>query len=55
MPALLGTCPESLLLDNDVLGAAMRVTRGIEVNGETLSFDEIKQVCTSGRGSLPGL
>ena len=52
--SLLGTCPESLLLDNDVLGAALRVTRGIEVNAETLGFDEIKQVCTSGGGPLPG-
>ncbi len=52
--SLLGTCPESLLLDNDVLGAAMRVTRGIEVNTETLGFDEIKQVCTSGEGHYLG-
>ena len=52
--SLLGTCPESLLLDNDVLGAAMRVTRGIEVNAETLSFDEIKQVCTGGEGHYLG-
>ena len=52
--SLLGTCPESLLLDNDVLGAAMRVTRGIEVNEETLGFDEIKRVCTSGEGHYLG-
>ena len=52
--SLLGTCPESLLLDNDVLGAAMRVTRGIEVTPETLSFDEIKQVCTGGEGHYLG-
>ena len=48
--SLLGACPESLLLDNDVLGSAMRVTRGIEVTPETLSFDEIKRVCTGGEG-----
>ena len=52
--SLLGTCPESLLLDNDLLGAAMRVTRGIEVTPETLSFDEIKQVCTGGEGHYLG-
>ncbi len=52
--SLLGTCPESLLLDNDVLGAAMRVTRGIEVTPETLSFDEIKGVCTGGEGHYLG-
>ncbi len=52
--SLLGTCPESLLLDNDVLGAIGRVTRGIEVNSETLSFDEIEQVCTGGVGHYLG-
>ena len=52
--SLLGTCPESLLLDNDVLGAAMRVTRGIEVTPDTLSFDEIKAVCTGGEGHYLG-
>ena len=52
--SLLGACPESLLLDNDVLGAAMRVTRGIEVTPETLSFDEINQVCTGGEGHYLG-
>ena len=52
--SLLGTCPESLLLDNDVLGAALRVTRGIEVTPETLSFDEIKAVCTGGEGHYLG-
>ena len=52
--SLLGACPESLLLDNDVLGAAMRVTRGIEVTPETLSFDEIMEVCTGGEGHYLG-
>ena len=52
--SLLGVCPESLLLDNDVLGAAMRMTRGIEVTPETLSFDEINQVCTGGEGHYLG-
>ncbi len=52
--SLLGTCPESLLLDNDVLGAIGRVTRGIEVNSETLSFAEIEQICTSGEGHYLG-
>ena len=52
--SLLGACPESLLLDNDVLGAAMRVTRGIEVTPETLSFEEINQVCTGGEGHYLG-
>jgi trimethylamine--corrinoid protein Co-methyltransferase len=48
--SLLGACPESMLLDNDVLGAAMRVTRGIEVNEETLGFDTISGACLGGEG-----
>lgn len=52
--SLLGTCPESLLLDNDVLGATLRITRGIEVNEETLSFDTVRDICTSGEGHYLG-
>ena len=52
--SLLGTCPESLLLDNDVLGAALRITRGIEVNEYTLAFDVVKDVCLSGEGHYLG-
>ena len=52
--SLLSACPESLLLDNDVLGAAMRITRGIEVNEETLSFDNIRDVCLGGEGHYLG-
>lgn len=48
--SLLGACPESLLLDNDVLGAAMRMTRNIEVNEDTLSFETIREVCLGGEG-----
>ena len=52
--SLLGACPESLLLDNDILGAAGRVTRGIEVNSETLSLAEIERICTGGEGHYLG-
>ena len=52
--SLLGTCPESLLLDNDVLGAIGRSIRGIEVNSHTLSFEEIEQVCAGGEGHYLG-
>jgi trimethylamine--corrinoid protein Co-methyltransferase len=52
--SLLGACPESLLLDNDILGAVMRITRGIEVNEETLSFATIKEVCMDGEGHYLG-
>ena len=52
--SLLGVCPESLILDNDVLGNTLRFTRGIEVNEETLSFDNIKEVCFGGEGHYLG-
>ena len=52
--SLLGTCPESLVLDNDLLGAVGRATRGIEVNADTLSFAEIDQICSSGEGHYLG-
>lgn len=52
--SLLSTCPESLLLDNDVLGAVLRVTRGIEVNDKTLSFENLKEVCLGGEGHYLG-
>ena len=52
--SLLGACPESLLLDNDVLGAVARITRGIEVNDDTLSFENIKNVCMGGEGHYLG-
>jgi len=52
--SLLGACPESLLMDNDVLGAALRITRGIEVNEKTLSFDVLKDVCLGNKGHYLG-
>ncbi len=52
--SLLGSCPESFLLDNDVLGAVLRITRGIEVNDRTLSFDNLQEVCLNGVGHYLG-
>jgi len=52
--SLLAACPESLLIDNDVLGAALRITRGIEVNQETLSFEVLKDVCLGNKGHYLG-
>jgi trimethylamine--corrinoid protein Co-methyltransferase len=52
--SLLGACPESLLIDNDVLGAALRITRGIEVNEKTLSFEVLKDVCLGNKGHYLG-
>jgi trimethylamine---corrinoid protein Co-methyltransferase len=52
--SLLGACPESLLLDNDVLGATLRITRGIEVDEKSLGFENLKEVCLSGVGHYLG-
>jgi trimethylamine--corrinoid protein Co-methyltransferase len=52
--SLLAACPESLLIDNDILGAAMRITRGIEVSEETLSFEVLKDVCLGNKGHYLG-
>lgn len=52
--SLLGACPESILLDNDVLGAVLRITRGIEVNEKTLSFENVRDICMGGIGHYLG-
>jgi trimethylamine--corrinoid protein Co-methyltransferase len=52
--SLLGFCLESLLIDNDMIGAINRNVRGIEVNDETLAVDVIKSVCLDGPGHFLG-
>jgi len=52
--SLLGVCPESLILDNDVLGATMRAVRGVEVNEKTLGFDDLAEVCLGEKGHYMG-
>jgi trimethylamine--corrinoid protein Co-methyltransferase len=39
---------EQFVIDNDILGMAMRVVRGIEVNDETLALDAIDEVGPGG-------
>ena len=46
--SLLGFCHESLILGDDLIGQALRCVRGIEVDDETLSVDEIARVCLGG-------
>ena len=46
--SLLGFCHESLVIDNDMLGAINRTVRGIEVNDETLAIETMKDVCLGG-------
>lgn len=52
--SLLGFCHESLILDNDLLGQALRCVRGIEVNDETLALDQIRDTCIGGPGHYLG-
>ncbi|MEE9322589.1 MAG: trimethylamine methyltransferase family protein [Granulosicoccus sp.] len=46
--SLLGCCYESMVIDNDMLGAINRTVRGIEVNDDTLSLDAMRDVCIDG-------
>jgi trimethylamine--corrinoid protein Co-methyltransferase len=52
--SLLGFSLESLIIDNDIIGATQRTIKGIEVNDETLSFETIKKVCLDGPGHYLG-
>ena len=52
--SLLGYSLESLIIDNDIIGAAQRTIKGIEVNEERLSFETIKDVCLNGPGHFLG-
>ena len=52
--SLMGFCLESLFLDNDALGQAMRCVRGIEVTDATLSIDAMRDVCVGGPGHYLG-
>ena len=52
--SLLSSCLESYVIDNDTLGAAMRVVRGIDVTDESLSVEVIREVCMEGPGHFLG-
>jgi len=52
--SLLGFCMESLVIDNDAIGATLRTIRGIEVNDETLSVEVIREACIGGPGHFLG-
>lgn len=52
--SLMGFCLESLFLDNDALGQALRCVRGIEVNEQTLSVQAMRDVCMGGPGHYLG-
>lgn len=52
--SLMAASKESFVLDNDLIGAILRATRGIEVTEETLAFDVVRDVCTNGPGHFLG-
>lgn len=52
--SLLGFCLESLILGDDLIGQALRCTRGIEVDEDTLSLDVIRATCIGGPGHYLG-
>ena len=52
--SLLGFCMESLLIDNDIIGATQRTIRGITVDDEALSLETIRKTCLEGPGHYLG-
>ncbi len=52
--SLLGFCPESLILSDDIVGQAIRCVRGIEVNEDTVGLEVIRSVCLDGPGHFLG-
>ncbi len=52
--SLLACSLESFVLDNDLIGAVLRATRGIEVSDASLSLDTIRDVCIDGPGHFLG-
>ena len=52
--SLLGCCLESMVIDNDSIGGALRTVAGIEVTEDSLSIEAIRDVCTNGPGHFLG-
>jgi trimethylamine--corrinoid protein Co-methyltransferase len=52
--SLLGFCLESLVIDNDIIGATQRTIKGIEVTDETIGLETIRQTCLEGPGHYLG-
>jgi trimethylamine--corrinoid protein Co-methyltransferase len=52
--SLLGACMESVIIDNESIGAVMRTLRGIEVTEDTLSIETIRDACLHGPGHFLG-
>ena len=54
MASLMGFSLESLMIDNDIIGAVQRTIRGIEVDDESISLETMRQVCLEGPGHYLG-
>ncbi len=52
--SLLGFCLESLIIDNDIIGAVQRTIRSIEVTEDSISLETIRQTCLEGPGHYLG-
>ena len=52
--SLMGVSLEAIVLGDDILGQALRVVRGIEVNEDTTSIEVMKDVCLNGPGHYLG-
>jgi trimethylamine--corrinoid protein Co-methyltransferase len=52
--SLLGFSHESLVIDNDIIGASLRTIRGIEISEASLSFEVMREVCIEGPGHYLG-
>ncbi|HYB55607.1 MAG TPA: trimethylamine methyltransferase family protein [Alphaproteobacteria bacterium] len=54
LASLLGFSMEGLVIDDDIIGAAQRTIRGIDVNDESTSVETIRDVCLNGPGHYLG-
>jgi trimethylamine--corrinoid protein Co-methyltransferase len=52
--SLLGYSLESIIIDNDIIGATQRTIRAIDVDDASLSFETIREVCLQGPGHYLG-
>lgn len=52
--SLLGACLESMVIDNDSIGGALRTVAGIRVDDESISVEAMRDVCTAGPGHYLG-
>ncbi|MEZ5774996.1 MAG: trimethylamine methyltransferase family protein [Hyphomicrobiaceae bacterium] len=54
MASLMGFSLDSLMIDNDIIGATQRTIRGIEVSEDALDVAAIRDICIGGPGHFLG-